>query len=290
VTLIDLILFILLAAVWGSSFIFMRFLAPVLGPTATACARTLIAGLFLTGIFAALRLKMDWRRNFRHYLVVGILNSGLPFALYSFAALRLPASIPAIVNAMTPLWGAVFSAALLGDPLTRRKLLGLGLGVSGVALIALRGTGLGSIPDPLGIAACVLATVCYGFSGSYIKRWAKDVPARQMTAASLSLAGLALLPFAALTLPAAGSIPASVWLIAAGFALLCSAFAYLVYFRLIAAAGVTVALSVTLVVPVFAFLWGFLFLGERIHPAAVAGTALVVLGTALVIRRGSVGK
>lgn len=150
---------------------------------------------------------------------------------------------------MTPLWGAIFSAALLGDPLTRRKLLGLALGVSGVALIALRGTGFGTVPDPLGIAACVLATVCYGFSGSYIKRWAKDVPSRQMTAASLSLAGLAFLPFAVLTLPAAGGIPATVWLIAVGFALLCSAFAYLVYFRLI------------------------------------AGAALVVLGTALVIRR-----
>jgi drug/metabolite transporter (DMT)-like permease len=282
-TLIDTLLFMLLAAIWGSSFIFMRALAPILGPVATALARTLVAGLFLLGLFTALRAKMELRKNFRHYLVVGLLNSGVPFVLYSFAATRLPASIPAIVNALTPLWGAVFSALILKDPLTLRKLFGLVLGVAGVALIALRGSGLSGPPEPLAVACCVGATVCYGVAGAYIKRWASSIPSRAMTAASLTFAGLSLLPFALIFPPPAAHIGLSVWVVAAVFSLLCSALAYLIYFRLIASAGVTVALSVTLLVPVFAFLWGFLFLGERIYAMAVAGAALVLAGTALVI-------
>lgn len=282
-TVIDTLLFTLLAAIWGSSFIFMRALAPILGPVVTAMARTLVAGVFLVALFSALRAKLDWKQNIRHYATVGLLNSGIPFVLYSFAATRLPASIPAIVNALTPLWGAVFSALLLGDPLTRRKLIGLFLGVSGVALIALRGSGLSQLPDPLAVAACVLATVCYGVAGAYLKRWAPEVPSKSMTAASLTVAGAVLLPFALVFPPPAASVPLSVWGVAAAFSLLCSALAYLIYFRLIVSAGVTVALSVTLVVPAFAFLWGFLFFGERLSVMALAGAALVLAGTGLVV-------
>ncbi|MFA6507538.1 MAG: DMT family transporter, partial [Treponemataceae bacterium] len=226
-TVIDSLLFILLAAIWGSSFIFMRSLAPILGPVVTALVRTLVAGIFLTALFSTLRTKMDWRKNFRHYLIVGLLNSGIPFVLYSFAATRLPTSIPAIVNALTPLWGAVFSALILADPLTPRKLVGLALGVSGVALIALRGSGLSVPPDPIAVVACVAATVCYGIAGSYIKRWASSVPSRSITAASLTFAGICLIPFALAFPPPATQIPLSVWSIAAAFSLLCSALAYL---------------------------------------------------------------
>lgn len=281
--LFDLFLLTLLAAVWGSSFIFMRVLSPLLGPLMTASSRTLIAGLFLTGLFSLMRFKLDWRRNLRHYVVVGLLNSGIPFVLYSFAALYLPASIPAVVNALTPLWGAVFAALLLKDPLTPRKGAGLALGIAGVGLIAFRGSALASAPDPVAVAACVLATACYGFSGAYIKRWAPDVPSRSMTAASLTAAGLALAPFAIAAGTTSPSVGAEVWALAAVFSLLCSAFAYLIYFRLIASAGVTVALSVTLLVPVFAFLWGMLFLGEAVSVAALAGAALVLSGTGLVV-------
>ncbi len=284
--LVDVLLLTLLAAIWGSSFIFMRILAPVLGPAITATARTLVAGLFLVALFSLLKTPMDWRKRFKHYLVVGVFNSGLPFLLYSFAALHLPASIPAIVNALTPLWGAVFSALLLKDPLTPRKLIGLGLGIGGVAVIALRGSGISELPDLPSLLACVLATVCYGFSGAYIKGWASSIPSRAMTAASLSVAGIVLLPFAALTAPALNAVAPAIWIMAVVFALLCSALAYLIYFRLIGSAGVTVALSVTLLVPVFAFLWGFLFLGEAIGPSALIGAVLVLAGTYMVVGGG----
>lgn len=284
-TVFDAFSLVSLAAIWGASFIFMRALAPVLGPVATATARTLVAGVFLTGIFSLFRMKMDWRRNFRHYLAIGAMNSAVPFALYSFAALRLPASVPAIVNSLTPAWGAVFAALLLGERIAARKALGMGLGVAGVALIALRGSGLSALPDPLAVGACILATACYGFSGSYLKRWASGVPSRAMTAASLLFAGLGLLPLAAF-MPPPGPVPPSAWALAVGFALLCSALAYLIYFRLIARAGVTAALSVTLLIPAFAFLWEFLFFGASVSPASLAGAALVLSGTGLVAGAG----
>ncbi len=286
---LDLFLLFLLAAIWGGSFIFTRILAPELGPVVTALVRTLVAGVALVALFAAMRVRMDWRRNLRHYLVVGAVNSALPFALFGYAALRIPAAVSSVANALTPVWGAIFAALLLGERLTGRKAAGLSLGVAGVALIAFRGGAPSAAAGEsilLPVLACVLATVSYGFSGAYLKRWAVGIPARAMTAASLLCAGLLLVPFAFAGPPPAGAISARTWLVAVVFSLLCSAAAYLIYFRLIASAGVTQALSVTLLIPVFAFLWGILFLGEGIGAVVVAGALLVLAGTALISTAG----
>ena len=281
---IDLLMLVALAAIWGASFLFMRILAPILGPILTANLRTLIAGLLLVILFALLKTKLDWRKNLRHYLVVGVFNSALPFFLFSWAALRVPASIESIVNALTPLWGAVFGALILGEALTARKLGGMALGIAGVVTIAL--FGMGTSREELGaevlpVLACLLATISYGFSGAYIRRWAPGISSRAMTASSLLVAGLVLLGPAALSAPPLATIAPSTWALAALFAILCSAIAYLIYFRLMASAGLTAALSVTLLIPVFAFLWSWLFLGETLHPAAFGGAALVLGGTAL---------
>ncbi|MDP2791774.1 MAG: DMT family transporter [Rectinemataceae bacterium] len=286
----DALLLVLLAAIWGSSFIFMRYLSPILGPVLTATIRTLASGVVLCVFFAMTRVRLDWRKNFRHYAIVGLANSAIPFLLFSWAALKIPAAVSSIANSMSPLWGAIFAALILGEIFTVRKLAGLGLGIAGVAVISLFGKDSPvGVVDLIPILACVLATVLYGFSGTYIKRWASDVPSRSMTAASLLVAGLALLPLAATQAPTATVIPVSVWIVAFVFSILCSAIAYLIYFRLIASAGVTRALSVTLLIPVFAFLWGYLFLGETVRPAAFAGAALVLSGTALITGKGKAG-
>jgi drug/metabolite transporter (DMT)-like permease len=289
VKFLDGVLLFVLAAIWGASFIFMRLLVGELGPFVTALLRTMIAGVVLVAAFSALRLNMDWRRNLRHYLIVGAVNSALPFVLFSYAALHIPAAVSSVANALTPVWGAVFAALLLREPLTRRKAVGLSLGVAGVALIAFRG-GAGGITSMettvLPVLACVLASVSYGFSGSYIKRWASHIPSRAMTAASLLCAGLLLMPLALLNPPPAQEISAGIWLLAAAFSLLCSAVAYLIYFRLIATAGVTRTLSVTLLIPVFAFFWGYLFLDEVIGLVVIAGAVLVIAGTTIIAGSG----
>lgn len=283
----DTLLFVLLAAIWGGSYLLIRFLAPAFGPVSIAAARMLVAGLFLLAVLGLRGVKISWRRDGRHFAVVGLFNSAFPFLILSFAALRLPPFIPAVLNALTPLWGAILSAVFLKEALTPRKAAGLLLGVAGVALIALRGTGLAGAPDPLALGVCFLTPVCYAVAGIYLKRRAASIPSAAMTAASLGFGGAALLPFAVLAPPEWPLLTVPVLAAAVAFGLVFTAFAYLLYFRLMASAGVTPALSVTLVIPLFAALWGFVFLGETVSAPVYAGGALVLAGTALVIREGT---
>jgi drug/metabolite transporter (DMT)-like permease len=289
---VDVLLLVCLAAIWGSSFIFMRVLSPVFGPIVVAMMRVLVAGVLLVVLYAMIRVHLQWRTNLRHYLIVGVLNSAAPFLLYSYAALHVSAAIMSVVNSLTPLWAAVFAAIILKERFTLRKGAGLVLGIAGVAVITLfdavagRVAGEGSDPVAfLPVLACALATACYGLSGSYVRRWAPEVPSHAMTAASMLCAAGVLLPVtaAASSTPLRG-IPANAWLLAIAFSILCSGVAYLIYFRLLRNSGVTRTLSVTLLIPVFAFLWGFLFLGERIGLEAVTGGVLVVCGTLLIVR------
>jgi drug/metabolite transporter (DMT)-like permease len=260
---------------------FMRYLSPIVGPVLTADMRMLIAGLTLLAFFASTGYGLGWRRNWKRFAVIGIVNSGLPFLLFSFASLYVPASVESVLNALSPLFGAVFSAIWLGEALSAAKIAGLVIGASGVAAIA----SFGSLPaSPMlapAISACILATACYGLCGVYIKRRAADIEARAMAAGSQFAAGVIILPLAVAFPPREMPGP-SVLAALALFALLCSAVAYLIYYKLIAELGPTKALTVTFLIPVFGMLWGWILLGERISLAMIGGAALVLAGTALV--------
>jgi drug/metabolite transporter (DMT)-like permease len=282
---IDALLLVTLSAIWGASFMFMRYLAPLLGPLATADARILVAGIVLVALFAALGFKLRWRERWRRYLAIGLLNSALPFSLFSFAALSLPASVEAVLNALSPCFGAVFGAIWLGERLGARKLLGLAVGIAGVCVVSGIGRGPEGSGTLLAALACVAATACYGLAGVYIKKRAKDIEPRAMAAGSQLLGGLFLLP-ALIPAPPTALLEPKTAAIALAFALLCSAVAYLIYYRLIADVGPTKALTVTFLIPVFSFLWGGLFLGERIDLVTLGGSSLVLLGTYLVARGG----
>jgi len=270
-----------LAAIWGASFIFLRVLAPVLGPVITAAVRVLIAGgalvawARLTGFDAG--LKQHWRA----YVVIGVVNSSLPFVLYAFAALHIPASYSVILNSAAPLFAALLAPLFLAEPITPRKLGGLIAGAAGVALVS------GAGPIALGagtataVAACLGAALCYAASGIYIKRRASNAPPMGVAAWSQIFAGVALLPFVPFA-PLRGEIDAVIVANVLALALLCSAVAYLLYFRLIADIGPTRALTVTFLMPLFGMLWGALFLGESITAPMLAGCALIVGGVALV--------
>lgn len=265
---------VLLAAIWGASFLFMRIAAPALGPVLTAELRTLIAGLALAIAFAP-----EWRRWGRHYVIVGIFTSALPFLLWAYAALSLTAGLMAVLNATSPMWGAVWSALLLNERLNARRVLGLVIGVGGVVLVTRPDSGF----SYGAVGAALTAAFCYGLAGAYMKRWAGGVPSRGMAAGTQLAAGILLVPFIALWPPAEAPTP----LVAASMlalGLVCGAVAYLLYFRLIADIGATRALTVTYLIPVFGVLWGALFLGEALEATMLAGGALVVLGTVFVLR------
>ena len=269
---------VLLAAIWGASFLFNRIAAPVVGPVLTAELRTLIAGIAL-GIYFG--FNPGWRRWGRQYVIVGILTSALPFLLWAYAALTLTAGLMSVLNATSPMWGALWSAVLLGERLNPRKVFGLFVGIVGVALVTRAEPG--EYLSYAAVLAALAAAFCYGLAGAYMKRWAGGVPSRGMAVGTQLAAGIVLIPFIALSPPATAPTP----LVAASMlalGLVCGAIAYVLYFRLIADIGATGALTVTYLIPVFGVSWGALFLGEAVSLAMLAGGALVILGTVFVLR------
>jgi len=268
-----------LSALWGGSFLFLRLASPVLGPVLLIELRVLLAGLALLGYGLAtgrLRRPLRWRP----LMVVGVLNSAVPFTLIAFAELRLPASVAATINALTPSWSVLASVLWLGAALTATRGLGLLVGVAGVAVLV----GLGPLaPTPgvlVSIGASMLAAACYGFAAVYAsRRVAGETPLAVATYSQLAAAAalLPLVPFAPARQPVGVGTVATVL----ALALLCTALAYLLYFGLIARAGATRATTVTYLAPAFGVLWGAIFLGEPLSRGTLLGLALILGGVAL---------
>ncbi|TFG64464.1 MAG: DMT family transporter [Spirochaetales bacterium] len=280
----EILLFILLSAIWGSSFIFMRILSPVLGPLTTTGLRLFIAGLFLVVFFLFKKHKLEWRRFWKQYLFIGVVNSAIPFSLLSFAALHQSASVSAIINSLAPIWAALFSVILLKERLTAGKIGGLVLGIAGVAVISVFGKHTETAVSLPGAAACVLAAVCYGFGGTWIKKYGSSIPPKSIAAGSQLASGVLFLPYM-IAAPPAAAIRADIVLYVLVFSLMCSAFAYLIYYRILSSAGPTRALAVTYVVPVFGFLWARIFLKESITWPMIAGGAVIFAGIFLISKR-----
>ena len=272
---------IALSAIWGASFLFMRLSAPSLAPAVLVVFRVGLAALFLAGVIFAKRNPLALRRNARHYLILGLFNAAIPFTLFAYAAQTAPAALLAILNATAPLWAAVFGALWSRTPLTPRTLLGLLLGIGGVALLA----GIETLALPAGAGLAVLAATAasasYGVATLYARSLAGVAP-NANALGSMSAATLLLLPLALFS-PLPSELPsATVLLSVAALGVVCSGLAILMYYRLIVEIGAVQALTVTYLIPVFGILWGALFLGERIGWHTLAGSLAVLAGTALV--------
>lgn len=278
----ELILFVLLAAIWGASFLFMRIAAPHFGVWWTAELRVAFAFITMLVVGIVTGRELLTRQYAARFFVVGVFNSAIPFALYAYAALHLPTGYSAILNALTPLWVAVFAALMLGEAFTLRVLIGVVVALIGVSLLVNADHAAMSANALWAVLACVAATVCYGYAGAFTKKHLSGVPSFANAANSQLFAALALLPVATLHVPASAP-PASAWAAIVPLAVFCSAVAYFIYFALIARMGPTKATSVTFVIPAFGMLWGWLFLNEPITGSMIAGFALVLVATMLVM-------
>ncbi|MGZ8293263.1 MAG: DMT family transporter [Telluria sp.] len=269
-----------LAAIWGSSFLFMRIAAPVLGPAVLIEYRVGFAAIFLAVVGFFLKKRLDLRANWKHYLVLGLLNSALPFLLFAFAARTLSASVLSVLNATAPMWGALIGALWSRQAITGRSALGLILGTAGVALLvgfdhvtSLPGAGIA-------ICAALVAAICYSIASTYA-RTAKSVEPFANAHGSMWAATLLVIPalpfFPAPAEPTIGIMGAALAL-----GILCSGIAYILYFKLVQDVGPTSALTVTFLNPLFGILWGALFLGEVVGWHTILGAAIVIMGTALV--------
>ncbi len=279
----DYVRLLLLAAIWGGAFIFLRVAAPVLGAAWTSELRVLLGGLALLAWFRATGFDPGLRRHARAYLLIGSVIIALPFILYAFASMHVPASLLSIVNSTSPIFALAWSAALRDERITRRKGAGLVLGVAGVALVA-QPSGLGAGPlFGWAIAAALCACCAYGTTGALVKRFSGGASPRGMAVGNQLAAALVLLPLLPV-LPPLGMPSALVIANLLALALLASGVAFLLYFRLIADIGATRALTVTYLIPLFGVFWGWLFLGEALPASALVGGILILSGTILVTR------
>jgi drug/metabolite transporter (DMT)-like permease len=280
--------YLLLAALWGSSFLFMRIGASEFGPLATAWTRVFVATLFLGPFMLRQGHWPIFQKNWKLILGFGAFNSALPFALFAYAVLHISTGLSAILNAAVPLFAAMVAWVWLGDRLNLWRIAGLIIGFMGVALLASNQTNYHSAANPdasawgqyTAIAACLLATLCYAISGSFTKKYMPNLP--PLVSATGSQLGATL----ALTLPAFWAMPAvmpsaQAWgaLIILGVA--CTGIAYIFYFRLVNRAGPAKALTVTFLIPVFALIYGVAFLNESVTLSMILLGVVVVFGTAL---------
>jgi len=271
---------LLLAAIWGGSFLFLRIGAPVLGPAVLIEYRVLFAALFLALVGLVLRKRLDIRANWKHYLMLGFFNSALPFLLFAWGARTLSASVLSVLNATAPMWGALLGAAWGRQAISARTGLGLLLGTAGVALLV----GFDDVSTrpgaALAVAAALAAALCYGIASLYAKS-AKSVEPFANAHGTMWAAALFVLPSLPF-FPAPATPTPGVWAAVLALGVLCSGIAYLIYFKLIEDVGPTSALTVTFLNPVFGILWGALFLGETVGWHTLAGSGIVLVGTALV--------
>lgn len=278
----DLLELISLAALWGASFLFMRLGAGEFGPVALSFVRVLGATALLLPLLARQSQLGALRTHWRPIFVVGLTNSALPFLCFSYAALSINAGLSAVFNAATPLFGAVIAWLWLKDKLTPARIAGLVIGFGGVLWLVWDQAAFkpGASSSGWAVLACLGATVLYGFSASFTKRYLTGVPPMAVAAGSQLSATLFL------ALPALWWWPqqmpsAQGWLFAMVLAVACTGLAYLLFFRLIAHIGPANAISVTFLIPVFAVIWGAVFLGERVNLAMALGCAVILLGTSL---------
>lgn len=277
----DLRRLLLLGAVWGASFILIRIAAPVVGPIVLVEGRVLIAALCLFLYARARKSRLQLRARWPQYLLIGGLNSALPFALIAATELRLSASMAAILNATSPLFGALFSALWLREPLTGRKVTGIVVAVAGVAIVVGFSPLPLNAPTLLAVGSSLLAATCYGLAGTYTRARVHGAPPLGMAVGSQLAAALLLAPVVPFVLPRAAP-PLPVVISVALLGVFSTACAYILFFRLLVNVGPTRTLTVTFLTPVFGMLWGAIFLREAVTPTRVAGCLVILLGAAMV--------
>lgn len=276
----DLLSLLFLGAMFGASFLYMRVAAPAVGPWVVAFVRVGLAALLLALVVRGPGMRLVAAR-WRPLLVLGAVNSAAPFGLYAFAETTVPASLAAIINALTPATMAVAATLWLAQPLGARKIAGIVIGVGGVATVV----GLGPLtldpPTLIALAACVLATIAYALGFTFARRRLPELDPLTISFGQLLGAAVVLAPGAVLSRPVE---PVGVEVVAAlaALATFSTALAWPVLFRLIGAIGPTASSTVTFLAPAFGIGWGALVLGEHIGPSLLLGGALILMSVALV--------
>jgi drug/metabolite transporter (DMT)-like permease len=237
-----------------------------------------------------LRVRLNFRGKLKQTMLLGLINAGIPTSMYSFAALVLPAGYSSIFNATTPLMGALVGTLFFAEAMTLAKGVGVFIGLLGVALLTQTGPLAFNLELLWGALACLVATTCYGFAGYLARNWLDQqggLDSRLASLGSMLGASLLLLPLFIWSLvmqPPASWGGASVWFSLLALGLLCTAFAYVLYFQLISDIGPLKSMLVTFMIPPFGVLWGVVLLDEPLSWAYLYGGGLILLALWLVLK------
>lgn len=278
-----ILILILLSIISGSSFIFTKNLAPAIGPILTTELRILIASVFLIIYSVITKFDIEWRKYWKLYLIIGVLNSAIPFLLYSYAALYINASYLAIFNSTAPLFAAVFAIIWLKQTLTFTKLIGLLLGIAGVTIITFNA--LGSNHNELyyvGAILCITAAAFYALSGIYIKIVAKEIKPLALATGSQMMASLILAPFIIFDTVEIAIVTNNIFnfdiiINILMLSVVCSAIAYLIYFKLINEIGPIKTLTVTFLSPFVAMILDYIFLNGQFTELMLVGAIIIII-------------
>jgi drug/metabolite transporter (DMT)-like permease len=281
----DWFLLVVLSILWGGSFLFAKIAVDELPPLTLALGRVAIAAAILAALAHAGAASLAALvRCWRAFAVLGVLNCAIPFSLIFWGQTHIPSGLASILNATTPIFTVLIAqVATRDEKLTTGKLVGVGAGFLGVAamlgpdVLIYIGTGVWAQ------LACLVAAISYALAGVYGRRLA-DLSAVVVAAGQLIAATIVLAPLAALidrpwtlSIPSPGALAALLAL-----AVLSTALAYVIYFRILARAGATNLLLVTFLIPVSAIVLGTIVLGERLAPHHFAGMAVIALGLAAI--------
>ncbi|OEE75155.1 hypothetical protein A1OQ_23275 [Enterovibrio norvegicus FF-162] len=271
---------VLLAALWGGSFILIRYAVPSFGPFALILVRVGLATLLLLPILIVKGQLGEFKTHWFHACVVGLFSSAFPFLLFAYAMISVSGSFASIVNAGTPIWGAIIAYFWLGESMTKNRILGLLMGVVGVVILVWGKLDFGDQGLGWPVLAVLGATLMYGISASYTKRFLTGVPPLVTATGSQLGSTLVLLPFGVLfwpeTMPSAAG-----WMSAMVLGFASTGFAYVIFFRLISRVGPANTITVTFLIPLFAAVWGAMFLDETITVRMLIGALAIFSGTAL---------
>lgn len=281
---------LLLAAIWGSSFMFMRIGVPEFGPVLFTALRTGIAALFLFSCLLIYRQSNALAGRWRQIFIVGTLNTAIPFAMFSYATLTLTAGVTSVLNATTPMFGAIVAYFWLKDKLSVSAIIGLIIGFVGVYFLVSDSLSIANQVNTtnqdeysrtiLSTLAAMLAALCYGISANYTKKHFAGIKPLALAAGSQISASIILIPMSLFYIPA--QLPSMKAITSVLFiGIVCTGLAYILFFKLIAQLGPARTISVTYLIPAFGIVWGAIFLNETISISMILGCGIILFGVAL---------
>ena len=282
----DLTIFITLSFMWSLSFIFYRIGVPEFGSLAFASLRVVLAGLtMLVFVLVSKKNRQGIRENWKALTLVGMFSAAIPFTLFAFSARSVNAGVLAVLNASVPMMSGFIASVFFKDRLSKKQILGLVIGVIGVVILmsenlfgeqgATSGSGL------LPMAYALLACVGYAAGANITRNYLEKVSPVAITAGSLIIASVIMLPVAIYEFPYGKSISLTAWVAVICIGVFSTAIALIFMNQLIKSIGPVRATSITLVIPIFAIILGYLLLDEALDTPAIIGSMVILFGTYL---------